>query len=195
MRVPNEMINIKNDHWNDDFANEIKSIEDRYPQSGLYQNDGSITPLWTVDWYAHGVLPCSDGKHLIRFGAWAPKHSQEALSFYAEGKLLSYYRIDQLVDFPALMPHSVSHFRWCGDCRLDEGEGQFRMRTLHGESFVFSLATGQIVESFRLPRWIVVFLALGLAYIIRRLWVNRKMTRRLRVRKRRTARQRRWWRR
>jgi hypothetical protein len=30
----------------------------------LYRNDGSTTPLWTVDWYAHSVLLPSDGIHL-----------------------------------------------------------------------------------------------------------------------------------
>ena len=40
----------------------------KYPASGLYRNDGSYTPLWTVDWSAYVILP-SDGVHLVRKGA------------------------------------------------------------------------------------------------------------------------------
>jgi hypothetical protein len=39
-----------------------------YPQSGLYRNDGSAAPLWTVDWYAFKVFVASDGVHLVRLG-------------------------------------------------------------------------------------------------------------------------------
>src|SRR5437867_12622521 len=32
----------------------------KYPHSGLYKNDGSLTPLWTVDWYAFDLAVSSD---------------------------------------------------------------------------------------------------------------------------------------
>src|SRR5438105_3326431 len=28
--------------------------------SGLYRNDGSTSPLWTVDWYSYRVFPAND---------------------------------------------------------------------------------------------------------------------------------------
>ena len=33
-----------------DRQNTILGQSDKYPQSGLYLNDGSSNPLWTVDW-------------------------------------------------------------------------------------------------------------------------------------------------
>lgn len=38
---------------------------DKYPQSGLYLNDSSSNPLWTVDWPGFVILP-ADGIHLVR---------------------------------------------------------------------------------------------------------------------------------
>jgi hypothetical protein len=36
------------------------SLVQRFPKSGLYRNDGSRAPLWTVDWYGDSVfLVCS----------------------------------------------------------------------------------------------------------------------------------------
>lgn len=29
----------------------------KYPTSGLYRNDGSTNPLWTVDWFSFDVRP------------------------------------------------------------------------------------------------------------------------------------------
>src|SRR4051794_40464122 len=34
------------------YASDVRTIRETYPNSGLYPNDGSTTPLWTVDWYA-----------------------------------------------------------------------------------------------------------------------------------------------
>src|SRR2546428_329551 len=86
--------------WNEETAAGIRKIRRVYPRSGLYRNDGSTEPLWTVDWYAHGVEVASDGVHLIRHGPWASSTDQEAISFFANGKLLRTYLIRELVDNP-----------------------------------------------------------------------------------------------
>lgn len=49
----------------------LPEIGNAYRRSWLYRNDGSNTPLWTVDWYAHEVLPSSDGKPLVRIASLA----------------------------------------------------------------------------------------------------------------------------
>src|SRR5688572_14539739 len=41
--------------WIDEKAAEILAIRKKYTQSGLYLNDGSTKPLWTVDWYSYEV--------------------------------------------------------------------------------------------------------------------------------------------
>src|SRR5687767_1053443 len=42
----------------------------KYPKSGLYLNNRSTKPLWTVDWYAFDVKVSADGQYLIRYGPW-----------------------------------------------------------------------------------------------------------------------------
>src|SRR3954453_12453404 len=44
------------------------ALRRKFPSSGLYRNDGSRDPLWTIDWYAHRVHLASDGIHLVRVG-------------------------------------------------------------------------------------------------------------------------------
>jgi hypothetical protein len=117
--------------WNDEMAAGIREIRRVYKQSGLYRNDGSAEPLWTVDWYA-GVTLSSDGVHLVRHGPWAVlpegRHKgpleaaldQEALSFFANGQLVRTYRIGELVKDPDRLPRSVSHFDWQDKGQLDD---------------------------------------------------------------------------
>ena len=45
-----------------------KKLRANYPCSGLYRNDGSDKPIWTVNWYALRVFVHPDGKHLVRMG-------------------------------------------------------------------------------------------------------------------------------
>jgi hypothetical protein len=42
----------------------------KYPCSGLYRNNGSSTPIWTVDWYSYSFYLFPDGEHLVRRGPW-----------------------------------------------------------------------------------------------------------------------------
>src|SRR5438034_10355106 len=41
--------------WREDIAASIREIRRLYTKSGLYRNDGSSEPLWTVAWYASRV--------------------------------------------------------------------------------------------------------------------------------------------
>ena len=89
-----------------------ENLRATYPASGMYRNDGSIVPLWTVDWYSFNVVPCSDGRHLVEFGPWPTSYTELALAFHALGRELKRYRIDELVQDTAILPHTVSHFSW-----------------------------------------------------------------------------------
>jgi len=42
---------------------DARTLRAKYHVSGLYRNDGSTTPLWTVNWYAYSVLVAFDGIH------------------------------------------------------------------------------------------------------------------------------------
>lgn len=141
-----------------DFVDEDKKLRDKYPQSGLYRNDGSTTPLWAVDWHAGEVYPSSDGKHLVEMGPWArvwdekdlepggPALKQLAVAFHENGKLLKEYTIGEVVDDAKKLPKTVSHFGWKKDVELDEGLGRFTVTTLEGKRFVFDITSGEIVE-------------------------------------------------
>src|SRR5262249_9103217 len=90
-----------------DRAAEIREIRASYSVSGLYRNDGSRTPLWTVDWYSYEVYPASDAVHLVRPGLsrlWSSAGPDDiAVEFYAAGKLLCSYKVRELVDIPRLL--------------------------------------------------------------------------------------------
>src|SRR5947208_2104264 len=47
-------------------SREGAALRGKYQRSGLYRNDGTVNPLWTVDWYSWRVFPASDGVHLVR---------------------------------------------------------------------------------------------------------------------------------
>jgi len=135
-------------------------LRKKYPQAGLYKNDDSSTPLWTVDWYSdsHGVYLSSDAKHLVRIGPWprvwaakdmekgGPALKQPALAFYKEGKLLKSYTIDNLIKNPKEMPTSVSHFQWRDKISFGEIEKKLVVNTTDGQRYVFDVTSGEVVE-------------------------------------------------
>jgi hypothetical protein len=130
-------------------AREVRRIRRSYPRSGLYRNDGSATPLWTVDWWAQHVEPASDGVHMVRRSLAVSSAAAEAVAFFKGGKLLRSYRINELVDDPARLPRSVSHLHWLQESRLDDVGLQYFVTTVEGKRFVFDSRTGAIVREPR----------------------------------------------
>ncbi len=135
---------------------EALKIRKRYATSGLYLNDGSTVPLWTVDWYATAVVLPSDGVHLIRKGPWASTSSDEALTFFASGKELKAYKVKDLVSLTSLLPHSVSHFEWEKSIELDNERLILTVTTLHYDKFEFDITTGEIRSEHRVSGAIAV---------------------------------------
>ena len=71
-------------YWgNEEWAAEIQPLRRKYTFSGLYRNNGSIEPLWTVDWYASSVIVASDGSHLIRLDG---VYDLPEFTFFSEGR-------------------------------------------------------------------------------------------------------------
>ena len=121
-------------------------LRENYKISGLYRNDGSGEPLWAVDWYAFGVIPSSDGKHLIRWGPWASTTDQLALSFYEDGNEIKRYLIWELVCDETKLKRSVSHFQWVSESSYDDNQGTLYLKTSDEREFRFSIATGEIQD-------------------------------------------------
>ena len=121
-------------------------LSKEYPKSGLYRNDGSTIPLWTVDWSGRdadgSVILSSDGIHMVREGPWARGPEEEAVTFFSRGKELQSYCVSDLVTFPFLLPHTISHLFWRKRIDIDERKSTLVVTTLHAESYVFDLETG-----------------------------------------------------
>ena len=127
-----------------------------YTQSGLYRNNGDETPFWTIGWYAYDIEISSDGQHLIRKGPWAGSYDDEAISFFKNGKILKSYTINDLVHFPWLMPHSVSHFMWRSYEGFKDSSQTYIIHTLHGEHYIFDVKTGKVIFSCWIYLWILI---------------------------------------
>jgi len=114
--------------------------------SGLYRRH-SANPLWTVSWYADSVTVSSDGKHLIRWGAWASALENEAFSFFANGKLVREYRIKDLVTTAEGLQYTVSHFFWLHRMHFDDANHLLSVTTLTGDEHQLSTTSGKFIRS------------------------------------------------
>ena len=163
MDAPRTEDEIREKHESIVWQNEI---EERYPQSGLYRNDGSTSILWPIGYFPppRDIYVSDDGVHLIvAFLNWDDNASErgKALEFYASGRQLANYNEDRLlVGYFARM--LFSHFTdvaWptCTTANLDDDSKTFEITTNWGDEFRFDIATGQLIGS-RLPWafWIVL---------------------------------------
>jgi hypothetical protein len=120
------------------------ALRSKYRSSGLYRLE-SPEPVWTVDWFAFKVFLSTDGKYVVRSGPWASSITNEAFSFFADGKLLRSYTVNDVVRYSFALPHSASHFEWEKTSGLNEAEKTFEVTTLEGGQFKFSLETGEML--------------------------------------------------
>ncbi|HEX8231501.1 MAG TPA: hypothetical protein VF826_19640 [Chloroflexia bacterium] len=140
--------NARGEYNQTGFTGADEDIRAKYPQAGLYKNDGSTTPLWTIDWYSFGVELSSDGQHLVQYGSWPWKgdYDELALAFHESGKPRTQYSVADLVTFPWTLPSSVSHYRWLKHSSFDDAKAQLHIETENGEKYVFDVRTGQVVS-------------------------------------------------
>lgn len=111
----------------------------------------------------------------MRHGPCASRADQEAISFFASGKLVRTYAISELVDLKFLLPHSVSHFQWSDGSRLDDATLRYAVSTKDGNSFVFDISNGSIVQETRhagILKWVgvvgIAVVSIGLIALARR---------------------------
>jgi len=169
---------IEKDRW---VSPEITAdLRSTYPSSGMYKNN-STTPLWTVDWYAYDTDIPLDGDYIVRNGPWAGEgvFDTEAVSFFKNGELIKTYRVCDLVDFPALIPPSISHFEWKKSAYVEQNYPWiYVIKTVHGETFWIDVTTGEILKSRRLPRIILIWSPIALAGVVLSIILKKLLCRR-----------------
>ena len=145
-----------------------------YPAPGLYRDDGTVKPLWTVSWYAPEVLVSPTGR-LVRLYPTANSGDAPALAFYKGGRtpspLMSPRRTVNGHTVTLLIPHSAHSIgsgeliaeiplrRLLGDAASWPGATTtwYREATIvsnhylriflpGGETYTFDLDTGEIVR-------------------------------------------------
>jgi hypothetical protein len=182
----------ESDNWSDERKAQLKQIRETYPSSGVYRNDGSRNPLWTVDWYAPQVYLSSDGVYVVRehgaglvsgrMNTSGPNREetqrfleQTAFSFYANSHLVGECGTRDLVDDVSGLDHSVTTIRWLESARLSDAAKQLTVRTKDGNTIVLDIRNGKVVQKQTdrpvvRKRWALrigpIILALGILGII-----------------------------
>lgn len=134
--------------------NSWNPLKKKYPISGLYLNDGSVNPLWTLpsDFCCPQVDVFSDAKHIVAWNAWPEDYStfdQTVAWFHENGREIRKYEIKELVDNPQHLRHSVSHYTWIDKTKVDDRLNRITVWTLNGQIITFDGTTGGIISRAR----------------------------------------------
>ena len=127
-----------------DKRKEADELRKNYPSSGVYSRS-SAQPKWTFDWWASTVHLANDGRHLVREGPWASKPTDEAVSFFEDGRLLKSYQINELVSDISNVRRSVSHFEWENGFVLEDASQTLTISAFDGKTLKFNVATGELI--------------------------------------------------
>jgi hypothetical protein len=138
-------------------SEEVKTEDGKiYTKTGLYKNDNSIEPLWTIEGYSHKVYISSDGNYAAKLGPW-PRLTefnnrdlnQLVVAFYDRGKLTHEYYIKDLVVDESKLQKSVSHFEFNKELNFDDAQNILKLETYDGSKYVFDMKTGEIASANR----------------------------------------------
>jgi hypothetical protein len=129
----------------------VSSTGEFYPESGMYRNDGTVRPLWTVDWYASrgSVNVLRDRQRVVRRVHRDYSDEGAAIEFYEYGKLIKSYSSAELTG-----NHNRAEDGWdfvWDDAELDEDRETLSAGTNHHALLVFSLykhAFGQLTTRY-----------------------------------------------
>lgn len=151
---------------NDENEAKAKNVRSRYTKSGLYINNGSTNPVWTVDWYAPIVYLAADGTHLIR-ERYPPAENldDEAITFFANGKEIRTYKVGDFIDSTRFVPKSAAFIYWDERIYLDDERRTLTLITWNKKSYIFDYTTGEIVSS-RNPVRVVAFIIVAVLILL-----------------------------
>ena len=80
-------------------------------------------------------------------GPWASLPDDLAVAFYDRGALLRAYAIEELLQDPNSLPHSVSHFIWAREVIFDKKNDSFIVATAENVVQHFDITTGKLTNS------------------------------------------------
>ena len=144
---------------------QFRDLRAKYAKTGLYQAD-TAELMWAVEGFApyDGVFPAPDGVHFVRLeGEWwrtyrypakkrlpedveAKQLAAPAVSFFANGKLIRTYTVNDLITDPAGLLHTPEHVLWKSDASLNDAAGRFIVFTHDSNRIVFDYKTGEVVS-------------------------------------------------
>jgi hypothetical protein len=145
------------------YVAETQKLAAKYPASGLYTNDGSTTPIFTVDWYSFRVYPANDGLHVLSIDATSTFTAQyiantlsdedvqkqlnaPAVVVYEKDKPIRTHLLKDLVKDPAACKRSVQHLIWLAGEAVDPSGTKLVLNTQDQNQYTFDLSSGDIIS-------------------------------------------------
>ena len=146
------MISAKPAHEDGEVGSPERAIRMKYPQSGLYRNDGSITPLWTLPYWSYWseqreVYIAPDGRHVIFANNWNSGFDLEGMAtFYDQDGQLGRYTVPELTSCLYLKCLLRGGYPRRTSSVFDPDSLRYSVSTHHGERYVFDAGTGRLIE-------------------------------------------------
>jgi hypothetical protein len=134
----------RNSGWSDDG-----NLREKYKQPGLYPNNGSTTPLWTMPfeegyWFKFGwrIYTSTDGRYLVSI---SDTYVDTPLVFIKEGKYLRTYSFAEVSADTS--NDADCKYEWISKVNFKEAEGILTVEHLNGTTLSFSIYTGERVTA------------------------------------------------
>jgi hypothetical protein len=167
------------------------AVRAKFAKPGLYRIDDASTPVYTLEGYSPDdqVYLSIDGQHVIRIeGDWwktkaypAGRRLAEdvenqqldsvAVRCFTAGQLTHEYRLRELIDDPADLPHSPEHILWPAGAVLNQDERRFHLFTQDANRITIDVSTGLIVARSKsglgnpISQW-MIFITIGLTILM-----------------------------
>ena len=142
-------------------------IRARYSRSGLYRNDGSSTPLWTVNGYSPSVAVSSDGVHFSALNNDNVEDlSAEALAFYENGEEIRKYSVGDLISSGKELTWNFGGYAWLKGFSFDDERNTLSLTLVNGERYMFDIKNGEITRIERNPKKLHMALLIGTSLLL-----------------------------
>ena len=133
------------------FERAIREIHDWYPVSGMYLNDGSRTPIWTLDKWEDNGIPTSDGQQLIVLGeaAYGNDTTTDVVRVYNRNGLVREVTMHEVVPVWQQIARNWAGGSWaiCTNVGLNEFGDRIVIETDSGDVLELSLNDVQAVST------------------------------------------------